>query len=118
MGIWARPGRVHQREGGWGHEGGGRGQWKRLEIRPNTGADWSEKVACELCRLLDLPHVNYDLATWKDKNGGICPTCVPTDGRLVHGNELLTQLLPEYPQLQVRRVSQHTLENVSDFSYT
>jgi hypothetical protein len=28
-GIRARPGRVNQREGGWGHEGDGRGQWKR-----------------------------------------------------------------------------------------
>jgi hypothetical protein len=64
------------------------------EVRPNTGEDWSEKVACELCRLLDLPHVDYDLAIWKDKNGKdkngvICPTCVPTDGRLVYGNKLL-----------------------------
>ena len=25
------------------------------EVRPNTGEDWSEKVACELCRFLDLP---------------------------------------------------------------
>ena len=82
------------------------------EVQPNTGEDWSEKVACDLCRLLDLPHVDYDLAIWKDKNGVICPTCVPTDGRLVHGNELLAQLLPEYPQQQVRRVSQYTLENV------
>jgi len=28
-GIRARPGRAHQREGGWGARGDGRGQWKR-----------------------------------------------------------------------------------------
>ena len=32
------------------------------EARSGTGEDWSEKVACALCHLLDLPHVHYDLA--------------------------------------------------------
>jgi hypothetical protein len=82
------------------------------EVQPNTGEDWSEKVACELCRLLDLPHVDYDFAICRGRKGVVCPTCVPTDGRLVHGNELLAQVVPSYPQQQYFRVSQHTLENV------
>lgn len=82
------------------------------EARSGTGEDWSEKVACELCRLLSLPHVHYDLAIWKHNRGVVCPTCVPGDGQLVHGNELLAQLLPEYPRQQARGVSQHTLEHV------
>jgi hypothetical protein len=82
------------------------------EAQLHTGEDWSEKIAGELCRLLGLPHVDYDLALWKDRKGVVCPTCVPIGGRLVHGNELLAQLVPGYPQQRFFKVSQHTLENV------
>jgi hypothetical protein len=82
------------------------------EARSGTGEDWSEKVACELCRLLGLPHVHYDLAIWKHNRGVVCPTYVPDDGQLVHGNELLAYLLPAYPRQQSRGVKQHTLEHV------
>src|SRR5207245_2398343 len=44
--------------------------------------------------------------------GVVCQTCVPAGGRLVHGNELLAQLVPGYPKQQFFRVSQHTFENV------
>ena len=42
------------------------------EVRSGTGEDWSEKVACELCHLLGLPHVHYDLAIWKRRRGVVC----------------------------------------------
>jgi hypothetical protein len=35
------------------------------EARPDTGEDWAEKMAGELCSLLGLPHVEYELALWK-----------------------------------------------------
>ncbi len=42
-----------------------------------TGEDWAEKIACELCGLLGLPHVSYDLA--KDVSaslpGVVCENC-------------------------------------------
>ena len=82
------------------------------EARWGTGEDWSEKVACELCHLLGLPHVHYDLAIWKHRRGVVCPMFVPGDGQLVHGNELLVHLLPGYPQQQLFGVSEHTLEHV------
>ncbi|MEH1947324.1 MAG: hypothetical protein V7K77_10255 [Nostoc sp.] len=31
------------------------------KARPNTGEDWAEKIAAELCELLGLPHANYEL---------------------------------------------------------
>lgn len=34
------------------------------KTRQNTGEDWSEKIASELCSLLDLPHAIYELATF------------------------------------------------------
>jgi len=39
------------------------------EGRPNTGDDWSEKAASELCELIGLPHARYDLAIWKGRRG-------------------------------------------------
>jgi hypothetical protein len=82
------------------------------EGRPDSGEDWSEKVASEFCALLDLPHAAYDLAIWQGKRGVVCPSFVPPGGRLVHGNELLQQWDPRYPVTQVRSVQQHTLRLV------
>lgn len=31
-----------------------------------TGEDWAEVVACHLCALLGLPHVEYELAAEYD----------------------------------------------------
>jgi hypothetical protein len=82
------------------------------EGRPDSGEDWSEKVASELCHLLDLPHAAYDLALWQGRRGVVCPSFVPPGGRLVHGNELLEQWVSHYPVTQFRRVRQHTLRLV------
>jgi len=37
-----------------------------------TGEDWAEKIACELCKELALPHVHYDLAVSDDVPGVVC----------------------------------------------
>src|SRR5439155_6633596 len=87
---------------------------KRLfkEARPGTGEDWSEKVSSELCRLLGVPHATYDLAVWRGKRGVVTETFVPDGARLVHGNELLAKLVPDYPGAKFFRVRQHTLRRV------
>ena len=81
--------------------------------RPDTGDDWSEKVACELCKLLRIPHACYELATYKGKRGVISPTFVPDGGRLVHGNELLSKVVEQYPGKQSFHVQEHTLSRVT-----
>ena len=58
------------------------GDYLFKETRANTGEDWSEKVASELCGFLGLPHVEYDLAVWKGKRGVVSRTCIPVGGRL------------------------------------
>lgn len=85
--------------------------------RPTTGEDWAEKVACELCSLLDIPHANYELATWKGKRGVVAETIVPQDGRLILGNELLPRVFRDYPHGSIGskahvRVKQHTVRRV------
>lgn len=80
--------------------------------RENTGENWAEKVACELCTLLDLPHAHYELAVWMNKKGILSETIVPADGRLVMGNELLAEIHSTYPEQQRYKVQDHTLGRI------
>ncbi|MGD8910189.1 MAG: hypothetical protein PVI92_12675 [Chromatiales bacterium] len=80
--------------------------------RPNTGENWSEKIAAELADLLGLPHASYDLAIWRGNRGVLSPQFVPTDGRLILGNELLAEHHEGYPQHEVRKVKDHTLGRI------
>lgn len=79
------------------------------QSRPNTGEDWSEKIAAELCKLLDLPHATYELAIWNGQRGTISPNLLPDKTALVHGNEILAGLVSSYPKDEGYNVSQHTL---------
>jgi hypothetical protein len=66
------------------------------EGRSKAGDDWSEKVASDLCGLLELPHVAYELAVWRGRRGVVCQNFVPEGGQLVHGNELLARIVTGY----------------------
>ncbi|PCH60225.1 MAG: phosphatidylinositol kinase [Gammaproteobacteria bacterium] len=79
--------------------------------RPNTGENWAEKVCCELCSLLDLPHAHYEFAKWKEVNGVATPTIVPNGARLVHGNELLAGV-NKYEAGKQYKVRGHTVRLV------
>lgn len=80
--------------------------------RANTGENWAEKVACELCKLLGLPHAHYEFAEWKGIKGVVSETIVPPDGRLVMGNELLAEIYRAYPKQQNYKVQDHTLGRI------
>ncbi len=80
--------------------------------RENTGENWAEKVACELCTLLGLPHAHYEFAVWMDKKGVLTESIVPTNGRLVMGNELLAEIHSTYPAQQTYKVQDHTLGRI------
>lgn len=82
------------------------------EGRPGTGENWAEKVCSELCHLLGIPHVNYQLAVWKDHKGVVTPNFVPDGGRLVFGNELLASFLKDYRGERRVRARKHTLSRV------
>lgn len=80
--------------------------------RPGTGENWAEKVASQLCDLLDIPHAIYELALWQDLEGVICQNFVPDSCRLVHGNELLVTKSSNYPHTQFYKVKEHALRVV------
>jgi hypothetical protein len=73
-----------------------------------TGGDWAEKLACELCRRVGLPHVKYELAAEYDGDnylypGVVCPHFAPTPQSLVLGNQLLLAHDPAYPRQRRRK---------------
>ena len=75
------------------------------------GQDWAEKVASELCKLLGLPHAIYYLAeTWEGNYGVVSPSFLAKGITLIHGNEILTPIVPNYPTFQNYGVSQHTID--------
>jgi hypothetical protein len=78
--------------------------------RPNTGEDWSEKIAAELCERLGLPHAQYELAIWNQQPGVISPTMLPKKAELQHGNDILAGLMSSYPSDRGYGLSQHTLD--------
>ncbi len=84
------------------------------QVRPDTGEDWSEKVAAELAELLGLPHANYELATCQNHNGVIATNFLSENTELVHGNDILAGKVSTYPKGEIYRASQHTLAIVLD----
>jgi hypothetical protein len=83
------------------------------QARANLGEDWGEKVASELSELLELPHATYHLAeTWEGNRGVVSPNFLPAGGTLVHGNEILTPIVPNYPTFVTYGASQHTIDIV------
>ncbi|MGF1962245.1 MAG: HipA-like protein [Aulosira sp. DedVER01a] len=88
------------------------GRYLYKKARPNTGEDWVEKIASELCKLLRLPHADYELATFNGENGTISPSFLAKGGNLILGNEILAPIVPDYPQ-DSKDLTQHTIHNIS-----
>ncbi|WP_031483371.1 HipA domain-containing protein [Maridesulfovibrio frigidus] len=64
--------------------------------RENTGENWAEKVAHELCKKLGIPSATYDFGVHQERNGVVSKTIVPRGGRLALGNELLKKVYERY----------------------
>lgn len=87
-----------------------------------TGEDWAEVIACHLCRLLDLPHIEYELAEEFVAGqyvapGVVCANMVPLDAQLVLGNQLLLAVDPQYPSQKRFKVRQHTVDAVANIMH-
>lgn len=83
-------------------------EWLFKAARQDTGEDWAEKVAAELCALISLPHATYELATWpEEKNGestewdGVVTRRIEGENeRLMLGNEVLAGHINRYPEAE------------------
>ena len=94
------------------------GRGKLFKLVHGAGEDWAEKVCAEVARTLGLPHAEYDLAIWDagDKLGVASSNfCIP-NGELILGNELLSEVYPDYetPGVSRFRQSAHTVGRVLD----
>lgn len=93
-------------------------RWLFKYSRANTGEHWSEKVAEQICELLEIPHAKYELALCNGREGVITESLISDIGRMVMGNEVLHALSPkDYPgQLisgeKVVRTREHTVFRV------
>jgi len=82
--------------------------------RPNTGEDWSEKIASELAQLLGVPHTTVELASFQDERGAALVDFTDNERfALVHGNELLESLNASYPKQKRYGTKSHTVDTVS-----
>jgi hypothetical protein len=84
-----------------------------------TGEDWAEVVACHLCRLLSIPHVEYKLAAEYQgetflQPGVVCANMAPPPFSLVLGNQLLLARDAAYPTAQRFKVRQHSIDAVAE----
>src|SRR5260370_9631505 len=96
--------------------------WLFKAGRPGQGEHWAEVVSAGLADLLGLPHAHYELAHWRDRNGvvnrGVVTRGFIAEGfDLVHGDELLHERDPNYPQepegqRRYVRTKQHTIDAV------
>ena len=80
--------------------------------RPNTGEDWAEKIAAELCEALGLPHAKQELGVWQGQRGTVSPAMTMPNQDLIHGNDVLSGIVSSYPRQEIYNVSQHTLDVV------
>lgn len=82
-----------------------------------AGEDWAEVISCQLCKLLGLPHVTYQMAALFDgekylKPGVVCQNMTPDTDSLIMGNEMLWELDPGYPKKKRYKVQQHSVQKV------
>jgi len=88
--------------------------WLFKYNRRGHGDDWSEKIACEVAGILELPHAHVELATF-EASRGVMSRDFTERGKLplIHGNELLVRLVnPQYPKYQNYKVTEHTVQSV------
>jgi len=88
--------------------------WLFKYARPGTGEHWSEKVAYEVARLIDLPAARIELAQFEGKRGTASLNFVRRhEGEdLVHGDELLAGHVTGYDRDKVFRHSDHSVSNI------
>lgn len=93
-------------------------KWLFKYSRENTGEHWSEKASEQLCELLGIPHVTYELASYQDRLGVISKNIVSNMSRMVMGNEVLHNHSPkQYPRPEREnekyvRVKEHTIHRI------
>ena len=98
----------------WFRFPGGEDDWLFKYAREGTGEHWSEKVAAEVARLIQVPAARVEVAEFESKRGTASLSVVRrTAGEdLVHGDELLGGHVIGYARDKVFRHSSHSIHNI------
>lgn len=96
----------------WIERGGKR--WLFKESRPNTGEDWSEKLAAEIAHLIGVPAAIVELADCEGRRGTVSLSFVDREKgeELIHGNEILAGQVLGYDPNKIFGQADHTLDNI------
>ena len=88
--------------------------WLFKYTRENTGEDWSEKIASEMARLLEIPAAQVELAMFMGKRGCASRMFVLTTQGfdLIHGSEVLSGRVLGYDRSKQWHQSQHNIKNI------
>lgn len=88
--------------------------WLFKFTREKTGEDWSEKIASELAKLLNIPAAQVELATFMDKRGCASRSFVETKKgfELIHGSEVMAGRILGYEKEKQWGQSDHSIENI------
>ena len=86
--------------------------WLFKYSRENTGEHWSEKIAAEVAGLLGVKHAKVELAIFSESLGSVTESFARRGRELIHGNEILARVMPDYDKTAGRGQSHHTLDNI------
>lgn len=86
--------------------------------RENTGEDWAEVAAYEIGKLLNLPVAKYEFAEFKGRIGTLSTSFLTSEESLIHGNELLAEVLENYPTENFYQVKEYKLNSVIEIINT
>lgn len=87
-------------------------KWLFKYPRPDTGEHWAEKIAAEIARMLDIPRARVELATCRGQRGSATKSFRLKKQELIHGNQLLPDVVSGYDPGRTFHRSSHTLENI------
>lgn len=78
------------------------------------GEDWAECLVHSVARLLEIPSACVALGVREGRRGVLVRSVVPSDQRLVHGNELLRDEIDIYDSTKRRSNPNYTLTNIRE----
>ena len=83
--------------------------WLFKYARENTGEHWSEKIAAEVAGLMGITHAEVELARFQESKGIVAKSFTSPGSELVHGNQILSEVVSDYDVSVTVRYSKHTL---------
>lgn len=96
----------------WYHNPQTATDWLFKFPQDNTGQHWAEKIAAEVAARLGTLHAKVELAEFQGMRGSVTESFARRGRELVHGNQMLEQIVHEYDPQKKFRQSAHTLLNI------